>query len=339
MTAPRDKALTRALRAFFAEHLPHLRGLSPQTILSYRDSFTLLLRFMASHRGRSVGELDLTDIEAEDVIAFLDYLEEERQNSVATRNVRLAALHAFFRYVAVNDPEQLSRSQRILHIPFKRTDHRSIDYLEYDEIAAVLGAVGRSTRDGRRDYTLLVTMFNTGARVQELLDVRACDLQLIKPFQVRLFGKGRKERLCPLWPQTAAVLSDLCTENQIDLRVPAPIFLNHRGQPLTRFGVRYILAKYVERARAAVPTLKSKKLHPHSMRHSTAVHLLKSGVDLSTIGQWLGHTSINTTNKYATLDLDMKRQALACAAPAAAKVPGAASWRNDATILEWLEAL
>ena len=139
----------------------------------------------------------MIDIEAEDVVAFLDYLEEERQNTVATRNVRLAALHAFFRYVAVNAPEQLSRSQRILQIPFKRAGQRSIEYLEYDEIEAVLSTVDRTMGDGRRDYALLATMFNTGARVQELLDIRAGDLQLNKPFLVRLFGKGRKERLCP----------------------------------------------------------------------------------------------------------------------------------------------
>ena len=218
MIASQENVLARTLREFFSDHLPRLRGLSPHTIHSYRDSFTLLLRFMTSKRSRPVAKLDLTDIEAEDVVAFLDYLEEERQNTVATRNVRLAALHAFFRYVAVNAPEQLSRSQRILQIPFKRAGQRSIEYLEYDEIEAVLSTVDRTTGDGRRDYALLATMFNTGARVQELLDIRAGDLQLNKPFLVRLFGKGRKERLCPLWPQTAAVLRDLCAENQVDLR-------------------------------------------------------------------------------------------------------------------------
>ena len=338
MTAPRPNALSRSLRTFFSDHLPRLRGLSSHTIHSYRDCLTLLLRFMVTHRRRSVATLDLTDIEAEHVIAFLDYLEEERHNTIATRNVRLAALHAFFRYVAVEDPEQLSRSQRILNIPFKRADQRPIEYLEYNEIQAVLSATDRSTRQGRRDYALLATMFNTGARVQELLDIRAYDLQLTKPFQVRLLGKGRKERLCPLWPQTAAVLSDLCEENHLDPRAPVPVFLNHRGHPLSRFGARYILRKCVERARAAAPTLIDKRLHPHSMRHSTAVHLLKSGVDLSTIGQWLGHASVNTTSKYATVDLDIKRQALACADPPATELL-APDWRGAPTTLEWLEAL
>jgi integrase/recombinase XerD len=180
-------------------------------------------------------------------------------------------------------------------------------------------------------------MFNTGARVQEILDLRAYDLQLIKPFQVRLFGKGRKERLCPLWPQTAALLRALCAEHRLDLRAAAPIFLNHRGQPLSRFGVGYILAKYLKRAQAKAPKLRDKRLHPHSMRHSTAVYLLKSGIDLGTISQWLGHASLNTTNRYATIDLDMKREALArIESPTTASM---ANWRTDATILEWLVAL
>jgi site-specific recombinase XerD len=337
MIGAQPNALARSLRQFFTDHLPRLRGLSRHTIDSYRYALILLLRFTAASRGRSVAELDLADLDAEDVIAFLDDLEQERHNTVATRNVRLAALHAFFRYVAVNEPAQLARSQRILQIPFKRADQRTIDYLEYEELQAVLAAVDRTTGMGRRDYALLATMFNTGARVQEILDLRTCDLHLEKPFQVRLFGKGRKERVCPLWPQTAALLRALCAERQLDLRAAVPLFINQRGQPLSRFGVGYILDKYLKRAQVTVPTLREKRLHPHSMRHSTAVHLLKSGVDLSTIGQWLGHASLNTTNKYATIDLDLKRQALARVdAPATEPL---SSWRHDATILEWLESL
>jgi integrase/recombinase XerD len=337
MTGSQPNALARTLRQFFADHLPGVRGVSRHTIDSYRYALILLLRFLAMSHGRSVAELDLVDIAAEDVITFLAHLEHERHNTVATRNVRLAALHAFFRYVAASEPEQLARSQRILQIPFKRADQRPIDYLEYAELQAVLEAVERSTGAGRRDYALLATMFNTGARVQELLDLRTCDLHLDRPCQVRLFGKGRKERMCPLWPQTATLLRELCTERQLDLRAAVPIFVNQRGQPLSRFGVCYILAKYLKRAQATVPSLTGKHLHPHSMRHSTAVHLLKSGVDLSTIGQWLGHASLNTTNKYATIDLDLKRQALAQAdSPATEALAG---WRHDATILEWLESL
>jgi integrase/recombinase XerD len=329
--------LACCLRDYFTDHLPRLRGMSPHTIHSYRDSLVLLLRFVASKRKLQVCDLDLNDIEPNGVLAFLGHLERDRNNSVTTRNVRLAAIHAFFRYVAAHHPDQIEQTQRLLGVPFKRTDQRVIEYLERSEIEAVLARIDRSRVDGRRDYALLATMFNTGARVQEVLDLQARDLQLTRPYQLRLFGKGRKERYCPLWPQTAHLLRTFCEEQRIDLRSEARVFLNHRRAPLTRFGVRYILAKHVDRARSAVTTLARKRLHPHSMRHSTAIALLKSGVDLSTISQWLGHASPSTTNRYATIDLDMKRNAIARVKP----VPGSCktAWRKNQTVLEWLEHL
>ena len=329
--------LARCLRDYFADHLPRLRGMSRHTVQSYRDSIVLLLRFVASRDKREVCDLDLEDILPGRVLEFLAYLEKERNNSVTTRNVRLAAIHAFFRYVGAHHPEQLERAQRLLGIPFKRADQRVIEYLDRAEIEAILNRMDRSTTDGRRDYALLATMFNTGARVQEVIDIRAHDLQLARPYQVRLFGKGRKERYCPLWPQTARVLASFCEERQIDLRSDASVFLNHRGATLTRFGVRYILAKHVDRARADVATLGRKRLHPHSMRHSTAVALLKSGVDLTTISQWLGHASPTTTNRYATIDLDMKRDAINRVKPVADS--NKIARRTSKTVLEWLESL
>jgi len=338
-TPPHANMLARALRDFFTDYLPRLRGLSTHTIHSYRDTLSLLLRFMVAQRGQAVGTLDLLHIDAADVTAFLDHLETGRSNSVTTRNCRLAALHAFFRFAGTADPEQLGRSQRILAIPFKRARQRSIEYLEEDELEAVLSTVNRATPEGRRDYALLAILFNTGARVQEALNLRGQDLQLTRPFQVRLFGKGRKERVCPLWPQTAAVLRDFCAERHVDLRAATPIFLNHRGQPLTRFGVRYLLTKYLRSARAVTPALTNKRLHPHSIRHSSAVHLLKSGVAITTICDWLGHASLMTTNKYATADLDMKRKALEQAHPPNEPSAGGANWRRDASILDWLATL
>ena len=330
--------LASTLRAFFADYLPTLRGLSPHTIRSYRDSLTLLLRFGATQQRRDVAVLDVDDLTADVVIAFLTHLEQTRHSRVTTRNIRLAAIHTFFRFLAVQHPDRLEQVQRILGIPFKRTRSRPVEYLEYEEIDSVLAAVDRATPDGRRDYTLLSTLFNTGARVQEILDVRATDLQLTKPCQIRLVGKGRKTRTCPLWPQTGRLLRALCAERGLDSRAEALLFVNHRGASLTRFGVRFILAKHLRRAAATQPLLARKKLHPHSVRHSTAVHLLKSGVDLPTIAHWLGHASVNTTNRYATIDLDMKRKALAKAQPLSAPSRRPA-WRRDATILEWLEAL
>jgi integrase/recombinase XerD len=329
--------LARCLRDYFADHLPRLRGMSRHTIHSYRDSIVLLLRFVASGDKKDVCDLDLDDIRPDRVLAFLAYLEKERDNSITTRNVRLSAIHAFFRYVGAHHPEQLERAQRLLGIPFKRADQRVIEYLDRAEIEAILTRMNRSTTDGRRDYALLATMFNTGARVQEVIDLRARDLQLARPYQVRLFGKGRKERYCPLWPQTARVLLTFCEERQIDLRSDATVFLNHRGATLTRFGVRYILAKHVDRARPDVATLGRKRLHPHSMRHSTAVALLKSGVDLTTISQWLGHASPTTTNRYATIDLDMKRDAINRVKPVTSSRKAAR--RTNKTVLEWLESL
>jgi integrase/recombinase XerD len=268
MNATSPNTLARALRGFFTEQLPRLRGLSPHTVHSYRDSLALLLRFAAAYQGCPVAVLDVADLDPEAVIAFLQHLEDTRGNTPATRNVRLAAVHAFFRYLTLQHPDCLEQAQRVLNIPFKRARPRPVEYLEYAEIQTVLAAVDRRTADGERDYALLTTLFNTGARVQELLDLRPIDLQLVKPFQVRLIGKGRKERLCPLWPQTAALLQTYCQRRRLDPSATAPLFVNHRGGALTRFGVRYLLAKYFEQAKSTAPSLAHKRLHPHTVRHN-----------------------------------------------------------------------
>lgn len=337
MKAP--SALARALRAFFADHLPRIRGMSPHTVSSYRDACTLLLRFLAEHHRRAVVKLDFDDLTPDDIIAFLHHLEKIRGNSVTTRNARLAAIHAFARFVAANHPEHLELCQRVLAVPFKRARPRIVEYLEADEIAAILDAPDRETPDGRRDHALLLTLFNTGARVQEILDLRPADLQLVRPFQVRLRGKGRKERLCPLWPRTVKILRALLDENQVESHSTAQLFRNRRGGPLTRFGVRYLLRKCASAAASTAPTLKRKRVHPHVLRHTTAVHLLQAGVDLVTISHWLGHASVETTNRYATVDLETKRAAIAKARPIGDVDPAVAAWRTDRTILQWLEAL
>ena len=256
---------------------------------------------------------------------------------MSTRNVRLSAIHAFFHFVASRNPEHLELAQRVLGIPFKRARQRAIDYLEYEEIDAILKTINRTTLQGSRDYALLATMFNTGGRVQEIADLRVCDLQLTKPFQVRLFGKGRKERYCPLWPQTAAVLRAFCQTTGSGPAVgisrlsepPRPTADPFRNPPhprqVSRPGVR-----------DNVPNLRKKRLHPHSVRHSTAVALLKSGVDLSTISHLLGHASPTTTNRYAKVDLEMKRKAIAKVKPVPRR--SRTPWGKDHTILDWLES-
>jgi integrase/recombinase XerD len=339
MKTPLPNLLARTLREFLAEHLPRLRGTSPHTVHSYRDSLVLLLRFVATRRARPVVELDIDDLDTEQVIAFLQHLEDERRNSPTTRNVRLAAIHAFFAYLAGRCPDRLDQCQRVLAVPFKRTRSRTVEYLEYDEIQAVLAAVDRSTAEGRRDYALLAVMFNTGARVQEIADLTPSDLQLLKPFHVRLVGKGRKERLCPLWPQTAQLLCNLVAERGMASTSHESLFVNRCGRTLTRFGIRFLLAKYCSLAQSRAPTLARKRLHPHSMRHTTAIHLLKSGVDLVTISHWLGHASVNTTNRYAAVDLETKREAIAKIEPIDAITASVGAWRSDTSILAWLEAL
>lgn len=330
--------LAHSIRTFFADHLARVRGMSANTIHSYRDSLVLLLRFVAFCGRKDAAALDFEDVGPEEVLAFLDHLEETRRNSASTRNVRLAAVHAFFRHVASQHPDRLEQCQRILGIPFKRSRSRMVEYLELDEIQATLATINLSKLTGRRDYAMIFTMFNTGARVTEVVGVLANDLHLTRPAQVVLRGKGQKTRTCPLWPQTASLLRDLCSEQRLDMGSPSPVFRNRYGHKISRFGVLYVLRKYIELARVTTPTLKHKRLHPHSMRHSTAVHLLKSGVDIVTVSHWLGHASINTTNRYAAIDLEMKRQALARMEPLE-KLSVPPEWRTESTITEWLESL
>jgi site-specific recombinase XerD len=339
MSTELPTSLARALRGFFSDYLPVVRGVSPHTVLSYRDAFVLLLRFLAGRHRRDVVDLDLPDLTTNAVLAFLEHLETDRGNSAVTRNARLAAIHAFARYVATNHPEHIQLCQQILALPFKRARQRVVQYLETEEIRALLDAPNRSSPDGRRDRALLLTFFNTGARVQEILDMRPCDLQLIRPLQVRLRGKGRKERVCPLWPETGEALTTLLNEHGIEPSATRPLFRNHRGEPLTRFGVRYLLRKHARGAHPVAPTLASRRIHPHALRHASAVHLLQAGVDLVTISHWLGHASIETTNRYAAIDLVTKRAALAKANPTGHVNPAVAEWRRDATVLAWLESL
>lgn len=338
MNKKKSNQLSAALRGFFHHYLPHQKGASVHTIHSYRDSIKLLLLFLARDNG-SVNRLGFEDLNIDKLIAFLDHLESERHNSIGTRNIRLSAIHSFFRYACSMFPEHLDLSQKILSVPFKRMHIRAIEYFEFDELTAIFNQVDRSRPNGRRDYAILILMFNTGARVQEIVDLKASDLHLSSPFRVHLFGKGRKERICPLWTNTAHLLRNYVEEQNIDLKKQAALFMNHLGTPLTRFGIRYILKKYVHKAAQSQQSLKTKRLHPHSMRHSTAIHLLKSGVDLASIANWLGHASINTTNKYATADLEMKREAIKKAAQPSASSATHFSWHIDHDILRWLESL
>jgi site-specific recombinase XerD len=318
MSRARLSALGAAVVQFFESHLPAQRGMSRHTIRSYRDAVVMLLRFLARRRGCGIEALDLDDLSVTAVEDFLRHLEIERGNGVATRNVRLAAIHTLARFLAGRHPDRLGAWQALIAIPFKRgAPHRAPEHLSADGVKAILDAIDRGSSAGERDFALLALMFNTGARVQEVLDLRLRDVRFDHPQQVRLVGKGNRVRVCPIWPRTAQLLRELVEHRMGSGAEPAdaPLFVNQRGEPLSRFGVRYLLRKYATQAKVTT-TLSHVLPHPHALRHTTAVHLLKAGVDFATISQWLGHANLNTTMRYARSDLDLKRQALSQVFPA-----------------------
>lgn len=334
----KTSTLALALHGFFTDYLPRQRALSPHTLGSYRDSLKLLLQFVAGKKG-DPSQLTVAHLNVERVTAFLQSLETTRHNAVSTRNVRLSAIHSFFRYLGRQCPEHLEQTQRILSIPFKRTGTRAIEHFEADEIQAVLKAVKPDPGNADRDLALLSLMFNTGARVSEVVGIQTDDLRLTAPYSVRLRGKGQKERTCPLWPETAHLLQRLIEQRAVPPTQSATVFLNDRGARLTRFGVRWVLRKHVANAAQRHASLKHKRLHPHSVRHSTAILLLRAGVDLSTIAHCLGHAHLNTLNKYLGIDLDAKREALAKAQPLLKGGRSLSKWREDRGLIAWLESL
>lgn len=328
--------LGHLIRLFLSEYLPRQRNASPGTIRAYRDGLKLMLRFVADSQGCAVAELSISDVDRTAVLGFLESTESQRGNSATTRNHRLAAIRAFFRFASANAAEAIEQCAQILAIPLKRAESKTVDYLTLDEIHAVLGKLPVDTAEGRRHDVLLRFLYNTGARVQEAIDVRATDLRLDSPAHVLLRGKGKKERFCPLWPDTSDRLARYLAERSVALADPVPVFTNRRGEPLTRGGVRYILSKYVAAAVGQCASLRRKNIHPHTIRHTTAMHLLQSNVDLNTIRCWLGHASITTTNRYVEIDLEMKR----CALEVVSSPPTTttATKTNDA-LLAWLESL
>lgn len=340
MKRVRPNELGLCVEKFFREYLPTLRGMSVHTLRSYRDALVLFLRFVSAHCDRRLEDLDLDTFTAEHVGQFLMFLEIERHNSIATRNVRLAALHTFARFLATESPTNLAELQRVLGLPFKRGARNApIEYLESAEAEAILGQIDRTTETGRRDYALFALMLNTGARVQEVLDLKLSDVRTDPPYQVRLRGKGGKVRICPIWASTAARLQTLARQTSRGATTDVTLFTNQRGGKLTRFGVRYLLNKYVAASTTTASTLKEKRIHPHSLRHTTAIYLLKAGVDFATISQWLGHSTLNTTMKYARADLDLKRQALAQVFPEALAPPAETGARIDVDLVGWLRRL
>jgi len=335
-----DNALAAHLHTLFHKYLTVQRNVSQHTLFAYRDAIKLLLQFAAEHRGKPVANLTLQDLDVDLVLGFLDYLELDRKNSIATRNARLAALHVFYRHVAARDPLSFAVCQRVLNIPAKRAPKPEIDYLEPGEMEAILRAPDRTTLAGRRDYALISFAWQTGVRVGEIIALRACDLQLEPPAHARIWGKGRKERLVPLWTRTATTLRAWLQERNVDPRGPAPVFVNLRGQPLTRWGVRHILEKRAREASVSCPTVIQKHVHPHLLRHTTAVHMLQAGADPSAIRDVLGHANGETTWRYVCVNMEMKRKAVESYAPAGVDYKSPLpSWSRNPDILAELETI
>jgi integrase/recombinase XerD len=293
---------------FFVRRLVAQRGASARTVEAYRDAFELLLGFAEQRTGKPPSALSLADLDAPLVLDFLDHLETERGNTARTRNARLAAIHSFMRYAALRDPASLPVTARVLAIPAKRFDKPLLGYLSREQVTAILAAPDQRTWTGRRDAALLATGYNTGARVSELTALRVRDVLLDRQTAVHLHGKGRKQRVIPLWKTTAAQLRAWL--DQISSEPAAPVFPNRAGDPLTRSGIRDRLDRAVNAAGQHCPSLRGQHVTPHTLRHSTAMHLLQSGTDLAVIALWLGHESPATTHQYLEADLAAKEAVL-----------------------------
>jgi site-specific recombinase XerD len=329
-------SLANLLHAFFHEWMGQQRNLSLHTVYSYRDTWKLLLNFVSERKRRKVTALSLSDLGAAEVLGFLQYLEDERKVSIGTRNCRLAAIHSFFAFVACREPLAVAQCGEIARIPVKRMNRPDMCYLDAEEITAVLQQPDRSKPEGQRDHTLLAFLYNTGARIQEALDVCPEKIRFESPAQVELFGKGRKTRVCPLWPETVDLLRAMLR------RQPRgdgqPIFVNRYGQPLSAAGVRFKLKQYVQAAAQEIQSLARKRVSPHTFRHSVGVQLVDAGVDVTVIRNWLGHARLDTTNRYARANLQTKRKALEQVDQATrpSKPP---RWKQNPELLKWLDSL
>ena len=307
------------LQNFFVDYLCTQKRSSSQTIASYRDTFRLLLEFIREQHGIEPAAVRISDLDVPVILSFLDHLEQSRHNSIRSRNLRLTAIRSFFRIVALRDPASVNQAARVLAIPVKRADRRIVRSLTRAEIDAILAAPDLNQWSGRRDHALLLTLYNSGARVSEITALERAQCRFGSHSFLHLYGKGRKERTVPLWTKTARAL-------QSWFREPSPhqttlAFPSARGQKLTRNGVDHILQQAIDRARSECPSLREKKVTPHSVRHTTAAHLLQSGVDISVISLWLGHESIETTHIYLEADLATKERALSKLAPAGSELP------------------
>jgi site-specific recombinase XerD len=338
MSVGRRDRLLQHVESFFREHLQRMRGASRHTVFSYRDSLQLFFCYLADAKGRDVSKLRLNDITENNVLAFLDQLECARGNSVATRNSRLTAIRSFCRYLIRKDTTNAAEYGLIVSIPGKKGPKPDIPYLEPAEVKLLLEQANQDQLLGLRDYALIQFLYNTGVRVSEVLSLSVGALELGTPGQVQVHGKGRKDRVCPLWRSTTALLKRYIARWK--LGAESSLFCNARHRPLTTSGVAYILEGRFEAAKKKHPILRKRKISPHVMRHSCACALLQSGVDLVTVRDLLGHESVRTTNRYTRANMKTKRQALEAFWKTVDLADGqAAPWDPKPELLEFLASL
>jgi integrase/recombinase XerD len=337
MTQTQAQPLGPVLHSFFADHLITVKGLRPASVRSYRDTVRLFLLFTASDKGCKITRLTLTDLTFDRVLKFLRHLEQDRGNHPRTRNQRLAALHCLFDYLARRAPEMLATGQQVAAIPNKRTAPPETRFLEQDEIEDLLRHLPRDGPLALRDRTLMLFLYNTGARAQEVADLRAQHLDLGEHPLARLHGKGGKWRTCPLWQQTAQLLTALLRPAGPPPSPQAPVFAAH-GRPLTRSGIYKIIRRHASRFD---DPRTGRQVSPHTFRHTAAVHLLESGVEVNVIRGWLGHADLATTNRYAEINTKTKLAALQAAEPHDVQAGSRTNpmWRSDQTLLNWLASL
>ena len=306
--APEFPSFGRLLQEYFCDRLIAQRDASPATVATYRDTFRLLLAYARDVEHKAPTEITLGDIDAPLILRFLNHLERERGNTPRTRNARLAAIRSFLHFAAVKSPASLPSVQRVLAIPMKRFDRHVLGFLTREEVDAIVAAPDRSRWSGRRDHAMLATFYNTGARLSEIAGVRVRDVATDRSRAVRVHGKGRKERVVPLWPSTCRIISAWIRE--IRSADEAPRFPTRGGDPMSKSAIQERLSRAVAAATVSCPTLSGRRISPHTLRHTTAMHLLQSGVDITVIALWLGHESPATTHMYIEADLSMKRRAL-----------------------------
>jgi site-specific recombinase XerD len=332
----KTNSLATLLHTYFHQWMGQQRNLSRHTVLSYRDTWRLFLPFVCERKHRNVAALSLADLDASEVLAFLQHLECDRKVSIGTRNCRLAAIHSFFAFVARREPLAIAQCSEIARVPVKKMSRPAMCYLDPEEITAILRQPDRSNPEGQRDHALLAFLYNTGSRIQEALNVCSEAIRFEPPAHVRLLGKGRKARICPLWPETLDLIEALLKRQP--RAHDEPIFVNCYGQPLSAAGVRFKLKQYVQVAAQQIPSLAKKRVTPHTFRHSVGVQLVAAGVDVTVIRNWLGHSRLDTTNHYARANLQTKREALEqIDALTKSHTPG--RWKQDQELLAWLDSL